>query len=177
MEDEKKQSNGKVGVMADILKLTNTPSHTAMLDSLKSLHSNKLPNIANLPKVSMPKISSLDLDALRPPQPAEQNHYQSAAVLMRELANVVSSWRTQLPEGVQPAVIAILSGGIQINVTSLAQVSFHGIRVEGNIDGSPCMMLSHQSSIQLLCYAEPIKSTEAPRRKIGFIIDGEQSEA
>lgn len=178
MSDENEPNKNKTGVMADILKQANTQSYRVMADSLKSLGGYKPPlSLANIAKISMPKITPINLDLIKLPTPKEQNNYQSAAVLMKELANTVSTWRGQVPEGIQPAVIAILNGGIQINVTSLAQVSFHGIRVEGTINELPCMVLAHQNTIQLLCYAEPIKSPETPRRKIGFIIDGEQSEA
>lgn len=96
---------------------------------------------------------------------------------MERLATSISEWRKQLPEGLQPAVIAILHGGIQIEVTSLAQESFHGIRVEGKINGEVCLILAHQSTIQLLCYAQSINPPETPSRKIGFIINGVEREA
>lgn len=111
----------------------------------------------------------------RPPSPRELNEYQSAGVLMKRLADTISSWRTQAPKDVQPAILAILNGGIQINVTLLAEESFHGIRIEGTLNGSPCMLLSHQSSVQLLCYLAKVE-TEEKRRTIGFIIDGEETQ-
>ncbi len=111
----------------------------------------------------------------KPTHPAEQNLYQSAGALMRRLADTVTEWRAQVPEDSQPAILAILHGGVQISVTLLAEESFHGIRVEGTLNGAPCMLLSHQSSIQLLCYVAKVEP-EAPRRTIGFIIDGETRE-
>ncbi|TVO55281.1 hypothetical protein [Denitromonas halophila] len=111
----------------------------------------------------------------KPTHPAEQNLYQSAGALMRRLADTVTEWRTQVPHDAQPAILAILHGGVQINVSLLAEESFHGIRVEGTLNGAPCMLLAHQSSIQLLCYVAKVEP-EAPRRTIGFIIDGETRE-
>lgn len=74
------------------------------------------------------------------PTPEEGNHYQSAGVLMKRLANAITQWRGQLPENVQPAIVAILHGGVQIDVTTLAQESFNGIRVEGTVNGVPCII-------------------------------------
>lgn len=111
----------------------------------------------------------------RPVHPAEQNLYQSAGALMRRLADTVTEWRAQVPEDAQPAILAILHGGVQINVTLLAEESFHGIRIEGTLNGAPCMLLAHQSSVQLLCYVAKVAEA-APRRTIGFIIDGETRE-
>ena len=73
-------------------------------------------------------------------------------------------------------VIAVLSNGATINVEMLAEESFHGIRVEGTIDGQPCMLLTHQASIQLLCLMTRVEH-EAPKRPIGFIIAGERTDA
>jgi hypothetical protein len=106
-----------------------------------------------------------------------ENEYQSAGALMRRLAHTISEWRRQLPEGVQPALMAIVQGGPQIQIRSLAQEGFHGIRIDGYIDDAPCILLAHQATLQILCYVEEVKPPEKPRRSIGFIIEGEQSEA
>ena len=107
---------------------------------------------------------------------ALENSYQSAAELMRQLAESIMSWRQQLPEGAQPAIMAILHGGLQIKVIRLSQESFHGIRIEGTMNGSPCMLLAHQATVQMLCYVEKLPPG-AKSRKIGFIIEGEVQEA
>jgi hypothetical protein len=86
-------------------------------------------------------------------------------------------WRAALPEGMQPSVTALLNGGMQVDVTSLAQESFHGIRIEGKVNGNNCVVLAHQATVQLLCKAQPIEPPELPRRSIGFVIDGQWSEA
>ena len=111
------------------------------------------------------------------PDLEEDNKYRSAGVLMRRLAESIIAWRKELPESVEPAVIAILNGGVRIEVSALAQESFHGIRIEGLVNGVPCIMLAHQATVQLLCYVQPVMLPSAPRRKIGFIIDGKKSEA
>jgi len=105
----------------------------------------------------------------------EANEYQSAGMLMRRLADTIVQWREQLPEDEEPAILAVMYGGIQINVERLAQESFHGIRIEGSMNGSPCMLLAHQSTVQLLCFVKKVEKAQ-PRRRIGFIIDGEEEE-
>ena len=120
------------------------------------------------------------LKPIRPPNVPtfeETNHFQSAGVLLRRLADSVRQWRATLPEDLQPGVLALLNGGVQIEVETLAQESFHGIRIEGRIQGQRCVVLAHQATIQLLCIAQPVQPPEQPRRSIGFIIDGQASEA
>lgn len=129
---------------------------------------------------------ALDLSSLRYPKPHEtvekivenatENAYQSARVLLQRLSQTVADWRKELDDDVQPAILAILNGGLQIDVERMAQESFHGIRIEGLLNGNPCMLLSHQSSVQLLCFVQKIEKKK-PRRKIGFIIDGVETEA
>ena len=107
--------------------------------------------------------------------PEELNAYQSASVLMQALAEEAMQWRNQLSQEFQPSIIAILHGGIQIVVHTLAQVSFHGIRIEGELNGAPCSMLAHQSSVQLLCHAIKVEK-EKPSRRIGFIWEDKEIE-
>jgi len=107
----------------------------------------------------------------------ENNQFQSAGVLLRRLATSISQWRTELPGDVQPGIIAILHGGIQIDVECLRQEGFHGIRIEGQLKGSPCVVLAHQSTVQLLCFVQTVNPPEKPRRSIGFIINDEESKA
>ena len=116
------------------------------------------------------------IEPIRVPTQKELNTYQSAGVLVRRLAETVTQWRTQVPADSQPAVIAILQGGVQVSVSLLAEESFHGIRIEGTVDGSPCMVLTHQASVQLLCFVAKVENEEL-RRKIGFVIDGQESQA
>ena len=129
---------------------------------------------------------ALDLSSLRYPKPtdasqqiienATENSYQSARALLQRLSETMIQWRKELPDDVQPAILAVLNGGIQIDVERMAQESFHGIRIEGLLNGNPCMLLSHQSSVQLLCFVKKIEKAK-PRRKIGFVIDGGETEA
>lgn len=122
------------------------------------------------PQLRMPEFHLPDI-----PTQEEVNEYQSAGVFMRRLADSIMQWRHQLPSDQQPAILAILNGGIQINVERLAEESFHGIRIEGMIVGNPCMVLAHQATVQLLCYIEKVEKEEH-RRSIGFIIGGKEQQ-
>lgn len=124
----------------------------------------------HLPELRMPEFHVPDI-----PTQEEVNEYQSAGALMRRLVDSITQWRHQLPPEQQPAILAILNGGIQIRVERLAEESFHGIRIEGTLGGNPCMVLAHQSTVQLLCYIEDIEEEEN-RRTIGFIIDGKEQQ-
>lgn len=99
----------------------------------------------------------------------------SAGGMLRRLAQTILEWREELPEDAQPVITAIASGGVQIMVERMSQESHHGIRIEGAMNGNPCMLLVHQANLELLCYIEKVQEVEF-RRKIGFIIDGEETE-
>ena len=128
------------------------------------------PRIAPVPGFKPP---SVDKDLLYCPLPPncsmeEQNEYRSAAVFLASLAAEVKAWRVQLPPSYQPAVVAILHGGVQINVMQLAQVSFDGIRIEGLVQGSPVTVFAHQSTVQMMCFATELVEEKEPN-PIGFI--------
>jgi len=146
-----------------------TPSKAAE-ELQKVLSAQRLPSLRFLSdpvSVPLPNIPTVE----------GTNTFQSSGMLLRRLANAISRWRAQLAQDVQPAIIAILHGGIQIEVDCLAEESFHGIRIDGRLGGSPCVLLAHQATVQLLCYVQPVQPPEHPRRSIGFVIGGEESEA
>ena len=120
----------------------------------------------SLPTIQHRELRIPDLPPI--PTTEERNEYQSASVLMNALAKEALQWKGSLPANFRPAILAVLYGGIQIHVKSLSQVSFHGIKVEGTMNGAPCSVLAHQATFQLLCYAEEIKD-DSPRSPIGFI--------
>lgn len=138
--------------------------HLSSRDSMKNF---ALPSMPIHETIRMPRIPTFE----------ENNNFQSAGALLRRLAESITQWRSALPEEVQPAIVAILQGGIQIDVERLAQESFHGIRIEGTTQGSPCVVLAHQATVQLMCFVQPIQPPERPPRRIGFVIDGEESQA
>ncbi|AOE50770.1 hypothetical protein [Kangiella sediminilitoris] len=103
------------------------------------------------------------------------NDYRSSGELIRSLANTIKQWRNNMPKDAQPVIVAMLNGGLQINVSRLAQESFHGIRIEGSANGNPCMVLTHQNNVELLCYIQQIAEEEHETR-IGFVVDGKETE-
>lgn len=154
--------------MADALK----PS-TALREALNQMENR----LAKVPEFNLPSISSPDfhLPAIDIPTQEETNAYRSASVLMKALADEALQWKQRLPKDYKPAILAVLYGGIQIHVQTLAKVSFHGIRIEGTLNGAPCSLLAHQSTIQLLCYAEEV-TIQNPRNPIGFVWDDNRIE-
>jgi hypothetical protein len=109
------------------------------------------------------------------PTPKEVNKFQSAGVLLSRMFDAVQMWRKEAPPDSQPVIMAILNGGQTIKVSSLYEESFHVLRITGEFDGNPCILLTHQSSVQLLCYVAKIDE-ESPRRQIGFFINGKKSD-
>jgi len=109
------------------------------------------------------------------PHPVAQDQHESAGAMLARLAQTMMEWREALPEDAQPVITAIASGGVQILVERLSQESYHGVRIEGQMNGGPCMLLVHQANLELLCFVEKIESAEF-KRKIGFIIDGEEKQ-
>lgn len=118
-----------------------------MQNAIEALEKSRPSFGYHLPELRMPDIHVPVPDI---PTPEERNEYQSAGVLMRRLADSIIQWRQQLPS-YQPAILAILNGRIQMNVERLAEESFHGIRLEGKLASTPCMLLAHQATVQLLC--------------------------
>lgn len=100
------------------------------------------------------------------------NEFRSAGVLLKALAAEARAWSEKLPSDYRPAILALLHGNLQMEVRTLTQVSFDGIRLEGEMDGNPCSVLAHQNTVQLMCYAERIDEDgeeEYVHRPIGFI--------
>ena len=89
---------------------------------------------------------------------------------MARLAERIKLWRESLPEDQQPLIAAILSNGAAIDVHQVAAEGHNGIMVEGTLDGQPCMVVAHQSNLQLLCYIAKVQD-EKDRRVIGFASD------
>lgn len=101
----------------------------------------------------------------------DSNLYRSAGALLEALATEARAWSKQLPAQFRPAIVALLHGGVQIQVRTLSQVSFDGIRIEGWMGDRPCSLLAHQNTVQLVCHAIQVENTEeaAAKHPIGFI--------
>ena len=168
MDDEFKKAAEKYGVLAEAMK--PSPAMQTVMEAIN-------PKLAKVPNFAIPALSHELRPLFIPRIPAQQeiNNYQSASVLMQALADDALRWKKQLTEEFRPAILAVLYGGIQIHVQTLSQVSFHGIRVEGTMNGAPCSLLAHQSTVQLLCYAEKVDAEE-PKNPIGFVWDDKRIE-
>lgn len=124
-----------------------------------------------VPGFEPPTVREDNLCPLPPSCSQEDLHqFRSAGVLLESLANEARAWSAKLPADFRPAIVAVLNGGLQIEVRTLAQVSFDGIRIEGLMGGNPCSLLAHQNTVQLICYAVNIKEAdEYKHHPIGFI--------
>lgn len=128
----------------------------------ESLRATRLPDFA------FPKLDRYELPELNIPTPEERNEYQSATAFMEAIATSAVDWKEALPPGIRPGIIAVLNGGLTMEVSSLTRVSFHGIQVQGILNGNPTVLLAHQATIQILCVAyTPDENT--PCNPIGFI--------
>jgi hypothetical protein len=153
-----------------------------MDDSIKkALDAVQNATISSSIKDSIAKSSAFDIPRIqathnllanipKPPTPEQSNNFQSASAFIHAIANEAFEWKNSIPKDYTPAILAFLHGGIQIHVQTMSKVSFHGIKIEGTLDGSPCSLLAHQSTLQVLCYSEKI-DLEKSVRPIGFIWD------
>jgi hypothetical protein len=142
------------------------------MQQIKDQITRAMPSLSHL-ATPLLDISSLEMPEI--PSIEERHSYESSKDLIRSVIATIRQWKKSQPDACQPSILALLHGGVQIEVTSLTNVSFHGLRVEGVLGGRPCVVLTHQATVQLLCYpAEP--ATDQPRRKIGFCVDGHLTE-
>lgn len=132
--DKFKKLTDELDIGKKLESLDTNDSIAKRLSSLNPMKNFALPSMPIHEPIRMPRIPTLE----------ENNNFQNAGALLRRLAESITQWRSALPENVQPAILAILHGGIQIDVERLAQESFHGIRIEGQTQGSPCVVLAHQ---------------------------------
>ena len=152
--------------MAEKFKLTEINTFSkAFKEQSDLIKKINFPPLPMHEPIKMPSISTFE----------DNNNFQSAGRLLKKLASSIQEWRLALPENMQPVIVAILHGGIQIDVERLSEESFHGIRIEGKINGAACVLLAHQSTVQLLCLLQEIQPPEQPKRQIGFVINGEES--
>jgi len=123
------------------------------------------PALSKIPEI---KTRKFDFDSLPPlPSKEESNQYQSASVFLESISKEALNWKNELEKPYIPSVIALLYGGIQIQVDSMSKVSFNGIKIMGKMNGAPCSILAHQSTVQVLCCAYEKKEDEQTN-PIGF---------
>ena len=118
-----------------------------------------------------------DLAPILAQMPKEQQHrFESAGEFITRLAHRVQAWRENLPEGEQPYILALLPDGGSVQVLSVAEDGHSSVVVEGLLDEAPCMFISHQASLQILCFTQKLEPEQKPRT-IGFHVGGEEIQA
>jgi len=80
---------------------------------------------------------------------------------VKELSNIMSSPYQTIIQQRQPSDVEI----------------FHNVHpdVKPPCLSNPCMVLTHQNNVELLCYVQQV-AEEEPKQRIGFIIDGHEIE-
>ncbi|MGJ8657798.1 MAG: hypothetical protein ACSHX6_15225 [Akkermansiaceae bacterium] len=116
--------------------------------------------------------------------PKEREHrFESAGEFITRLANRVTKWRNSLPEDEIPVVLTFLPTGDVVEVITVGEDGHSSVVIEGLVNDSPCMFISHQASLQILCYTRKVVDEEGeeeePKKKrtIGFHVGGEEIEA
>lgn len=142
------------------------------------------PNIDNIRKhyISLPNAAEMpDIRQILATVPKEKEHrFESAGEFVKRLADRVVKWREMLPENLEPVIFAFLPGGEPVEVISIGEDGHSSVVIEGTLDEVPCMFVSHQASLQVLCYTREIKEEEEPevkKRRIGFHVGGEKIDA
>ena len=138
------------------------------------------------PYLMMPGATGMpDMKDILASVPKEREHrFESAGEFITRLAHRVTKWRNSLPDDEVPVVLTFLPTGDVVEVITVGEDGHSGVVIEGLVDGSPCMFISHQASLQILCYTRKIDELEeeenelsAKKRTIGFHVGGEEIEA
>lgn len=125
-------------------------------------------DIFGFPKLEPYPIASFDFSNLKIPD-------RSASGLLEELDMVVTAWRKQAPPDAQVVIHAILASGAVIEARDFSEAGPNGIAITGRLsDGSDCLVLTHQGSLQLLCRVVKVENPKE-RYSIGFRYEGKQS--
>ena len=134
------------------------------------------------PYLSLPGASNgmPEMQDILASMPKEREHrFESAGEFIRRLAHRVAKWREAIADDEVPVVLAFLPTGDAVEVLTIGEDGHSSVVIEGLVEGSPCMFISHQASLQVLCYTRKLEQeeVEAPRRMIGFHVGGEEIEA
>jgi hypothetical protein len=105
----------------------------------------------------------------------ERHDYASSQVLLERLRGRLRAWRENLPADAQPVIIAVLPNGTAVRVKELSEEGHNGVAITGLVGDTQCLLLAHQSSLQLLCYIEKVEEPKK-RYRIGFRLAGKQFE-
>ena len=137
------------------------------------------------PYIQMPGATGMpDMKDILSSVPKEREHrFESAGEFITRLAHRVTKWRESLPEDQIPVVLTFLPTGDVVEVLTVGEDGHSSVVIEGLVNGSPCMFISHQASLQIMCYTRKVEEDEeesdepAKKRFIGFHVGGEEIEA
>ena len=136
------------------------------------------------PYITMPGATGMpDMKDILSSVPKEREHrFESAGEFITRLAQRVTRWRESLPEDQIPVVLTFLPTGDVVEVVTVGEDGHSSVVIEGLVNDSPCMFISHQASLQILCYTREVEDEEEgeePKKKrtIGFHVGGEEIEA
>lgn len=141
------------------------------------------------PYLTMPGATGMpDVKDYLSSMPKEREHrFESAGEFITRLAHRVTKWRTSLPEDELPVVLTFLPTGDVVEVLTVGEDGHSSVVIEGMVNDSPCMFISHQASLQILCYTRKLEDVEGSaeeaegepqkKRTIGFHVGGEEIEA
>jgi hypothetical protein len=103
---------------------------------------------------------------------------RSASGLLEGLDKLVGEWKKQLPEDAQPVILACLSSGAIIEARTFSEAGYHGVGIQGKLlsDGSDCLVLVHQSQLQLVCRVAKVEDPKK-RYQIGFSYASDRSDS
>ena len=134
------------------------------------------------PYLSLPRATHMpDVKDILASMPKEHEHkFESAGEFVKRLAERVSKWRELLPEDREPVILTFLPTGDMVEVVTIGEDGHSSVVIEGLVDNDPCMFISHQASLQVLCYTRKItqeEEKEPKKRTIGFHVGGQAIEA
>lgn len=135
------------------------------------------------PYLTMPGATGMpNMKEILSSMPKEREHrFESAGEFITRLANRVTKWRNSLPEDEIPVILTFLPTGDLVEVLTIGEDGHSSVVIEGIVDDSPCMFISHQASLQILCYTKKVEDDDeeddTPRRMIGFHVGGEEIKA
>jgi len=134
------------------------------------------------PYLTMPGATGMpDMKDILSSMPKEREHrFESAGEFITRLAHRVTKWRNSLPEDEIPVVLTFLPTGDVVEVLTVGEDGHSSVVIEGVVNDTPCMFISHQASLQILCYTKKMEDLEdesTKKRTIGFHVGGEEIEA
>ena len=151
-------------------------SHNKNLQALRAMQDSKT---SDTPRARIPareekkRAETVNRPETKQRLKEKQRSEDSAGVLVSRLAAQVRRWQTSLPDDKQSIIVAVLANGTVIPVSRLESDGHHGLVIHGDLDDSPCMIVSHQNNLTLLCTTTDKKS-ERDGRQIEFYVDGKK---